>query len=227
MRRGGATARGLTVALCHLAGVILVAASTVLPPVAGADDSGEGQAEGPYVALAGGAWSIDLIGISDGGPRPHGHAGGQAELGWLWGSTWATSASFRWGGSWFEFDAFSSQPLGRLNEETWMVRLIVDRRFGGVRGRSVWFGAGFLYGEAHTDINTISLAEDPPPNYFVGGVARAGAGFPVGGPFEIYGELEEAVFRGRGGDPDFQERYRWLGRSRAGHVGLRVARHRR
>jgi hypothetical protein len=195
----------------------------VCVPRAGTAD--DGQARGPYFALAGGAWSIDLIGISDGGPRPHGHAGGQAELGWLWGRTWATSASARWGGSWFDFDAFASLPLGHLNEETWMVRLIVDRRLAGARGRSAWFGAGFLYGEAHSDINTITLAEDPPPNFFSGGLVRAGVGFPLGGPLEVYGELEESLFRGRGGDPDFQERYRWLGRSMAGLVGLRVAGH--
>ena len=106
-----------------------------------------------------------------------------------------------------------------------MVRLIVDRRFEGGRGRSAWFGAGFLYGEAHIDISTITFAEDPPSNFFSGGLLRAGAGFPVGGPLEVFGELEEALLRGRGGDPDFQERYRWLGRSQAGHVGLRVARH--
>jgi hypothetical protein len=193
----------------------------------GATDGGGGQAVGPYVGVAGGAWSIDLIGLSDGGPRPHGHAGGQAELGWLWRAGWVTSASYRWGGSWFDFDAFAGQPLGHLSEETWMVRLILDRRFAGERGRSIWFGAGFFYGEAHIDLNTFRLfTPDPPPNFLSGGLARAGVGFPVGGPLEVYGEIEEAVFRGRGGDPDFQERFRWLGRSLAGHVGLRVAGHR-
>ena len=211
---------------------LALALSTLLMALLGAPrpgtaaDSSENQARGPYFGLAAGAWSIDLIGVSDAGPRPYGHAGGQAELGWLWGGLWTTSASFRWGGSWFHFDAFASQPLGYQNEETWMIRVVLDRRFEGDRGRSAWFGAGFLYGEAHTDINTITLAPDPPPNFFTGGLIRAGAGFPVGGPLEVFGELEAAVFRGRGGDPDFQENYTWLGRSLAGHLGLRLAQRR-
>jgi hypothetical protein len=188
-----------------------------------ADESGERVAQGPYLALAGGAWTIDLIGLTDGQPRPHGHAGGEAEVGWLWGEAWATSASFRWGGSWFDFDAFASLPYGHLREQTWMVRLVVDRRFPGARGRSVWFGAGFLYGEAHSDVNTSVFTRDQPPNFFAGGLMRVGAGFPLAGPVELYGELEQSLFRARGGDPDFQEEYRWLGRSLAGHVGLRLA----
>lgn len=209
-------------ALSAWVGLVLLLAIGA-PRVGGADEHGERQPRGPYAALAGGTWSIDLIGITDGGPRPHGHAGGQAELGWLWGSAWSTGASFRWGGSWFDFDAFADVPLGHVSEETWVARLVVDRRFPGQRGRSVWFGTGLLYGEARTNINTIVVVEDPPPNFFSGGLVRVGAGFPLGGPFELFGELEEALFRARGGDPDFQERYRWLGRSLSGVVGLRVA----
>jgi len=203
--------------------LIIFASGTSL---ADQDDLARRPAEGPYVSLAGGAWTIDLVGVSDGGPRPHGHAGGEAEVGWLWGGMWATSASFRWGGSWFDFDAFASQPLGHVREETWMIRAIVDRRFPGTSGRSTWFGVGFVYGEGHTDINTITLAPDPPPAFFSGGLVRAGAGFPLGGLFELYGELDESVFLGRGGNPEFQETYRWLGRSFAGHLGVRVVQRR-
>lgn len=222
MMRSGTPGRGLPIVFVLAAALILVASFWPLR-IASGDETDAGHARGPYLALAAGAWTVDLIGVSDAGPRPHGHAGGQAEVGWLWGVTWATSASFRWGGAWFEYDAFVL-PRGRLNEETWMLRFIVDRRFVGTRGRSAWFGAGYVYGEARSDLIAIINPAPPPPNFFSGGLARAGTGFPLTGPLEIYGELEAAVIRGRGGNPAFQERYRWLGQALAVHVGFRLAR---
>lgn len=222
MSRSDPPGRGPHPGFFILVGFILVASLWPLQTARG-DDSSAGQARGPYLSLAAGAWTIDLIGVSDAGPRPHGHAGGQAEVGWIWGSAWATSASFRWGGSWFEYDAFVS-PRGRLNEESWMLRFIVDRRFEGARGRSAWFGAGYVYGEARSDLIAILNPAPPPPNYFSGGLVRAGTGFPLAGPLEVYGELEGAVIFGRGGNPAFQERFRWLGQALAAHVGFRMAR---
>lgn len=165
--------------------------------------------------------TFETLTYSDIRPTSRGEVGARADLAVRFSTHWHGSASFHFGGSWFDF----SGPVtaGKFEDASWLARLGVERHHPLGERTTLYFGAGAEYGESRSWLDTPASSEEGPRAFFGGGYVRAGAMHQVFGPERLYLEFIQSVQRAHARSAPLVQDYNWLGRSLEGSVGLRTA----
>ena len=171
------------------------------------------------VALAQGV--SDRLSVSDIRPQTRGEWGGRVSLDYLLTERWGASLAGQVGGSWFDFNGFAVS--GKIVDSNWGVRAGVDRLIHAGGASTLSIGIGLEYGEARSWLDNLTISQEGPHNYLVGGSARVGVSTPLLARFQVYGELLQSFYRAHARDGTSRNEYNWLGRSLTGGVGVRFA----
>jgi hypothetical protein len=176
--------------------------------------------EGAFVVSAALAQGVsDRLSVGDIRPQSRGEWGGRLGLDYQFSERWVVTVASQVGGSWFDFNGFAVS--GKIVDASWSGRVGVDRLVPAGGGATLWVGLGLEYGEARSWLDNLTISQEGPHNYAVGGSARFGVSSPALGRVQLYGELLPSFYRGHARDGTSGTEYNWLGRSLTGAIGVR------
>lgn len=158
--------------------------------------------------------------VGDIRPQPHGDWAGRISLDYQFSERWAATLAGQAGGSWLDFNGFAVS--GRIVDASWTARAGVDRLIPAGGGSLLFVGIGLEYGEARSWLDNLTISQEGPHNYMVGGSARVGISSPLVGWVQFYGELLQSFYRGHARDGSSGSEYNWLGRSLTGAAGVKL-----
>ncbi len=161
----------------------------------------------------------DRLSVGDIRPQGRGEWGGGVSLDYQFAERWAANLTGHIGGSWFDFNGFAVS--GKIVDANWAVRAGVDRLIPLAGGSALLFGTGFEYGEARSWLDNLTISQQGPHNYLVGGSARVGISSPPCGRLMLYGEALQTFYKAHASDGASGTKYNWLGRSFTGAIGMR------
>ena len=121
----------------------------------------------------------DRLSVGDIRPQPHGEWGGRVGLDYQFSERWAVTLAGQVGGSWLDFNGFAVS--GKIVDANWSGRVGVDRLILAGGGATLFIGIGLEYGEARSWLDNLTISQEGPHNYAVGGSARVGISEPPRG----------------------------------------------
>lgn len=198
--------------------LLWVAAIFLSGPLALASEASERGAV--TLGVQAGGRTFDGMSVGEVRPQSRGEVTGAVELGYAVSRYWDVSASWRFGGSWFDFTD-GSGATGNIKDDSWTLRGFADRKLRLSGGRALRFGLGYEYGEARSWLETAVFHDEGPHAFTSGGAFRVGVDQTWGTRVELRADLEQSIYRAHSTDASFVNTYNWLGRASSATIGVR------
>jgi hypothetical protein len=172
------------------------------------------------LGVAAGTRTFDGLSVAEIRPRPQGELTCEGELDYVGAAHWGVAVSGRFGGAWFDYGG--PGVSGKIEENSWSVRFLVDRHMSPSRTRSFRLGAGYEYGEARSWVHNYNFSDEGPHAFLSGVIVRLGLAQSLANRLQLYGDIEQSAYRAHAKDVSPANEYNWLGRAFKATVGIRI-----